>query len=336
MIREEAFEREFEAVTSIIDGHGRFLVTGHIDPDGDCIGSMLAMARFLGGRGKEVRCFVSGEIPESYTRLPGFELFVPAASLSRVRDEAIIALDSPTTARTGVIAGRDNERKIVNIDHHPTNTRYGDVNVVDEHAAAAAVLVYRYLAWEAPEAITPEIADALYLGVLMDTGGFRFQNADAEAFETAARLIERGAHPYELAREFLYMTSVVMLRLLSLVLASLEVHGGGKIAVLAVTGDMLRRSGASIKDTEGFVDYAASIDDVELSALFREVGPREVRISLRSRNDFNVADLAERFGGGGHRKAAGLTVHRPLAEAKAVVIDGLERLLGGDDDPSGS
>ncbi len=331
-MREETFKNEFAAITSIVDSRRRFLVTGHVDPDGDCIGSMLAIARFLEGRGREVHCFAAGEIPESYKRLPGFDLFVPAERISELKYEVIVALDSPTTDRTEVIGGRDNERKIVNIDHHPTNARYGTVNVVDEHAAAAAVLVYRYLACEAPGAITPEIADALYLGILMDTGGFKFQNTNAEALETAARLVERGAHPYELAREYIYMNSVVTLKLLSMVLSSLEVHGDGRIAVLVVTGEMLGRAGASLKDTEGFVDYAASIDDVELSALLREIGPREIRISLRSCNSFNVASLAEKFGGGGHRKAAGLTVHRPLEEAKAVIIGGLERLLEGQDD----
>ncbi|HUV35574.1 MAG TPA: bifunctional oligoribonuclease/PAP phosphatase NrnA [Patescibacteria group bacterium] len=328
---EEIFGNEFNTITSIVDANQWFLVTGHVDPDGDCIGSMLAVARFLAGRGKQVHCFVSGEIPEAYTRLPGFELFVPAEMLPALTFEVIVALDSPTTARAEVIAGQGGRRQIVNIDHHPTNTRYGTVNVVDEHTAAAAVLVYRYLAWEAPDAITPEIADALYLGILMDTGGFRFQNTNVEALETAARLVERGAHPYELAREHIYMNSIVTLKLLAMVLASLEVHGGGKIAVLSVTGEMLREAGASFKDTEGFVDYAASIDDVELSALLREIGPREIRVSLRSRNSFDVASLAEKFDGGGHRKAAGLTVRRSLEEAKAIIIGGLRQLLAGEE-----
>ncbi len=325
--REEKFADEFSAVTSFVDGNRRFLLTGHVDPDGDCIGSILAFAHFIVERGKEVHCYVPGEIPEAYTKLPKFDLFVPAGMLPELTFEVIIALDSPTTARTDVLSSHDARRRIVNIDHHPTNTRYGDVNIIDEHAAATAVLVYRYLAWTAPGEITREIADSLYLGILMDTGGFRFQNTNAEALETAGRLIERGARPYELAREFIYMKTLVTLKLLSEVLASLEVHGGGRIATMEVTMQMLRMTGASIKDTEGFVDYAASIDDVELSALFREINPREIRVSLRSRNDCNVASLAEKFGGGGHRKAAGLTVHAPLEKAKAVIISGLEELI---------
>jgi phosphoesterase RecJ-like protein len=325
--RKEKFADEFSTVTSIVNGNRRFLLTGHVDPDGDCIGSMLAFAHFLAGRGKDVHCYVPGEVPEAYTKLPKFDLFVPAGMLPELTFEVIIALDAPTTARTDVISSHDDHRYIVNIDHHPTNTRYGTVNIIDEHAAATAVLVYRYLAWTAPDEITREIADSLYLGILMDTGGFRFQNTNAEALETAGRLIERGARPYELAREFIYMKTLVTLKLLSLVLASLEVHGGGRIATMEVTRRMLRMTGASIRHTEGFVDYAASIDDVELSALFREINPREIRVSLRSRNNCNVASLAEKFGGGGHRKAAGLTVHAPLEEAKAVIINGLEELI---------
>jgi phosphoesterase RecJ-like protein len=248
----------------------------------------------------------------------------------------IIALAAPTAARTEVIAGAGGTHRIVNIDHHPTNARYGEINVVDESAAATAVLVHRYLAAEAPREITAPIADCLYLGILTDTGGFRFQNTNAEALRTAARLVELGTRPYELAREFIYMNTVVTLRLLAMVLGSLEIHGGGRIAVMSVTREMLDHAGASMKETEGFVDYAASIDDVELCALLREVGPREIRVSLRSRDSRDVAALAERYGGGGHRAAAGLSIRGTLEEAKSLIIGGLEELLGERGGPAAS
>lgn len=335
-MQDEKFKNEFAAITSIVEDNGTFLVTGHVDPDGDCIGSMLAVAHYLAAKGKRVHCYVPGEIPEVYRRLPGFELFVEADALPDLTFEVIVALDAPTPARTEVIDDPEDGRSIVNIDHHPTNTRYGTVNVVDEGAAAAAVLVYRYLSFSAPGGITPEIADALYLGVLMDTGGFRFQNTDAEALETAARLVDHGARPHELAHEFMYMKTYVALKLLAVVLDSLEMHTDDRIAALSVTEEMLRTTGASLEDTEGFVDYAASIDNVELSALFREIAPREVRVSLRSRDSHDVAALAAEFGGGGHRAAAGLTVRAPLSEAKAVIIGRLEELLErkGDSPPA--
>jgi phosphoesterase RecJ-like protein len=324
---DERFAKEFAAVAALIESHQRYLLLGHVDPDGDCIGSMLALAAFLRGRGKEVACFTPGDMAEIYIDLPLMKLFMREDELASFRPDMVFALDSPTTARTAEFVVRENGAPVVNIDHHPTNEHYGDINIVDEHASAAAILVYRFLADVAPDRITPEIADYLYLGVLMDTGGFRFQNTSAEALAMAARFVELGARPHELAHEFIYVKKLSTLKLLARALESLDVRGGGRIAVMHVSQEMLAGAGGAMSDTEGFVDYAASIDDVELAALFRELGAREIRVSLRSRNEYDVASLAEKFGGGGHRNAAGLTVHDDLAAAKSLVVGALEEML---------
>jgi phosphoesterase RecJ-like protein len=322
-----SFAREFREVASLVARSRRFLILGHVDPDGDCIGSMLALAHFLLGRGNEVACYAPGDIADIYRGLPLSRLFVSEERLASLRPEMVFALDSPTTARTSDLV-RTNDHPVVNIDHHPTNERYGGINIVDETASATAILVYRFLAAVDPASITPEVADYLYLGVLMDTGGFRFQNTNAEALGMAARFAELGARPHELAHEFIYVKKLSTLKLLSRALDSIEVHGGGRIAFMCISRDMIAEVGASMADTEGFVDYAASIDDVELGALFREVAPGEVRVSLRSRSDFNVADLAERYGGGGHRNAAGLTIQGDLAAAASIILRGFEEMLG--------
>jgi phosphoesterase RecJ-like protein len=324
---DERFAKEFVAIDALIETHRRFLLLGHIDPDGDCIGSMLALAAFLRGRGKEVACFTPGDMAEIYLELPLMKLFLSEGELSSFKPDMIFALDSPTTARTAELVTREDGAPIVNIDHHPTNESYGDINVIDERASAAAILVYRFLVCVAPGRITPEMAGYLYLGVLMDTGGFRFQNTNAEALAMAARFVELGASPYELAHEFMYVKKLSTMKLLARSLESLEVHGGGRIAAMHISQAMLAEAGGAMSDTEGFVDYAASIDDVELAALFRELGERDIRVSLRSRNNHNVASLAERFGGGGHRNAAGLTIHDRLATAKSLVVGALGEML---------
>ena len=331
-MRDERFAKEFAAIEALIETHRRFLILGHIDPDGDCIGSMLALSVFLQGRGKKVACFTPGDMAEIYRELPHMKLFMSEEGVSSFKPDMIFALDSPTTARTAELVTRDDGTPIVNIDHHPTNERYGDINIIDERASAAAILVYRFLANIAPARITPEMAGYLYLGVLMDTGGFRFQNTNAEALTMAARFVELGASPYELAHEFIYVKKLSTMKLLARSLESLEVHGAGRIAAMHISQAMLAEAGAAMSDTEGFVDYAASIDDVELSALFREIGEREIRVSLRSRNNHNVASLAERFGGGGHRNAAGLTIHDRLAAAKSLIVGALGEMLAAGDD----
>jgi phosphoesterase RecJ-like protein len=326
-MRDERFAKEFAEIAALVETSRRFLLFGHVDPDGDCIGSMLALAAFLRGKGKEVACFTPGDMAEIYLQLPLVKLFMRAEDLPSYKPDMIFALDSPTTARTADLVMHGSGVPVVNIDHHPTNERYGDVNVVDDRASAAAILVYRFLAAAAPERITPEMADYLYLGVLMDTGGFRFRNTNAEALATAARFVELGARAHELAHDFIYVKKLGTLKLLARALDDLEVHGDGRIAAMRISRGMLAAAGAAMSDTEGFVDYAASIDDVELAALFREVGESEIRVSLRSRNDYDVASLAEKFGGGGHRNAAGLTIHKDLPTAVTLIVSALGEML---------
>lgn len=321
------FRREYEEIASLVDCHQRFLILGHIDPDGDCIGSMLALARFLRKKGKQAVCFAPGETSKIYLDLPDAGMIVPRDEIERFDQEVVFALDSPTPARTADIVEPRNGQLVVNIDHHPTNERYGTINVVGEHTSASAVLVYRLLEAIDPALVDSVIADYLYLGILMDTGGFRFQNTDAESLSCAASLVEAGARPHNLAHDFLFVKSYDSLRLLGGALQSLELHCGGRLAVMEISSAMIEESGGSMSDTEGFVDYPASVDSIELCALFRELGEREIRVSLRSRSSHDVAELAERFGGGGHRKAAGLTIRKSLEEAKSIIISDLSDLL---------
>jgi bifunctional oligoribonuclease and PAP phosphatase NrnA len=335
-MRDERFAKEFAGIAALVETRRRFLLFGHVDPDGDCIGSMLALAAFLRGSGKEVACFAPGDMAEIYLALPLAKLFVREDDLHSFGPEMVFALDSPTTARTADLVKHGSGVPVVNIDHHPTNERYGDINVVDERASAAAILVYRFLAATAPGRITPEMADYLYLGVLMDTGGFRFRNTNAEALATAARFVELGARAHELAHDFIYVKKLGTLKLLARALDDLEVYAGGRIAAMRVSRAMLAAAGAAMSDTEGFVDYAASIDDVDLAALFREVGEREIRVSLRSRGGDDVASLAEKFGGGGHRNAAGLTIRGDLPSAVTLIVNALEGMLKAREGSKGS
>ncbi len=323
----DPFSDDFRRILRLIDGHSRFLVLGHIDPDGDCIGSMFALALFLRARGKEVICFAPGDIPGLFLTLSGAESLVSLEDISGFAYEVIFSVDVPTAERSEGLVEQGSASQIINIDHHPSNRRFGSINIVDEKAAATTVLVYRFLAEVAKNDITPDIASCLYLGILMDTGCYRFQNTNAEAMYTAGRLIELGARAYELTHDFVYMKKYTTLKLLAPVLETLEVHGDGRIAIMQITQEMLKSTGASLKDSEGFIDYGAAIDDVELIALLREVKPEKTRVSLRSRNNQNVAAFAEEFGGGGHRKAAGLTIDSDLEKTKNLILEGLRKML---------
>ncbi len=323
----DLYDDKFDAVQELAKGKKHALVLGHVDPDGDCIGSMLAVSKWLISLGMDVACFVPGEISDLYRGLPLSNLLVSEATLKTFSPELIIALDSPTTERTSRLVQKPNGVPTVNIDHHPTNEFYGDVNIVDEHASATAILVYKLLLRVAPDSLDSEIASYLYIGILMDTGGFRFKSTNSEALAVAASLVDLGAKPNELAHDFLFAKKLGTLKLLSLALASLEVRCNGKIATMEISQEMIERTSSNMNDTEGFVDYCTSIDGVELAALFREISQREIRVSLRSRNDFDVASLAEQYGGGGHRNAAGLTMRCNLFEAKNLICRSLEGML---------
>ncbi len=324
---EDGFREQFEAIADLIGRYERFLILGHIDPDGDCIGSMFAMARFREALGKQVRCSAPWETAAVYKSLGAASLLSRREELPDFDHEAVFTLDSPTPARTSDLIEPNDGQLVVNIDHHPTNEQYGKINVVEGATSATAVLVYRLLSFIDPERIDEEIAGYLYLGIMMDTGGFRFQNTDSEALTCAAELVERGARPHDLAQEFLFMKGYDSLKLLGRSLGSLELHCDGRLAVMVVTQSMLSGSGGSMNDTEGFVDYPASIESIELCALFREIGESEVRVSLRSRGEYDVSGLADRYGGGGHRNAAGLTIHDDLRTAKSRIIEDLAVLL---------
>ena len=329
---EEPFRNEFGEVASLVEDHQRFLILGHVDPDGDCIGSMLALARFLRGKGKRAVCYAPGDISKIYLGLPDAGMLVSRKEIERFDHDVVFTVDSPTPARTADVVEPENGHLVVNIDHHPTNERYGTVNIVEERTSAAAILVYRLLEAIDSGGIDSVIADYLYLGILMDTGGFRFQNTDAESLSCAASLVRAGARPHNLAHDFLFVKTYDSLKLLGSALQSLELHCGGRLAVMEVSSSMIEESGGSMNDTEGFVDYPASVDSIELCALFRELGEREIRVSLRSRSAHDVAEVAERYGGGGHRKAAGLTMRESLADAKSVIVADLSRLLEVRDD----
>jgi phosphoesterase RecJ-like protein len=292
----------------------RFLLTSHVNPDGDAVGSALGLARVLRGLGKGAVVWIRDETPSIYHPLPGSERIhrgeEPPAGFPEVFDAAIV-LECPSLDRTG-LEERLQGMTLINIDHHLGNQHYGAFNWVDSAAPAVGEMIYR-LAQGLKAALDPETATALYLTLVTDTGGFRFSNATPAAFEAAAALVREGAHPEQVSQWLYESQPLAVVRLLCEMLQTLSLHAEGRVATVTLTPEMFARAGAAAGDAEGLIDVPRSIAGVEAVALVRRRDDGTHKVSLRSRGEVDVEKIARHHGGGGHKNAAGFTVEGAAA-----------------------
>ena len=302
-------QRAPDDLLATIRSGNRFLVTSHVSPDGDAIGSSLGLARVVRTLGKGALVWLRDPLPAIYRPLPGAERIhtgaEPPAGFPE-RFEGVIVLECPGLDRTG-LEDRFGGLPLVNLDHHLGNQHYGAVNWVDPAAPAAGEMVFR-LARTLKVDLDADTATLLYLTLVSDTGCFRFANATATAFEAAAGLVRAGAEPSRVAQWLYESQPEGMVRLLGEMLSTLDVRAGGRVATAELTPEMFERAGAAEGDSEGLIDVPRSIAGVEAVALFRRRPDGAVKVSLRSRGEIDVERIARRHGGGGHKNAAGCTV----------------------------
>jgi bifunctional oligoribonuclease and PAP phosphatase NrnA len=298
----------------------RFLLTSHINPDGDAIGSALGLARLLRSMGKGAVVWNRDPIPTIYRPLPGSDRVhtgeEPPAGFPD-RFDAIVVLECPSPDRTG-LEEHLSARPVINIDHHLGNQLYGSVNWVDSAAPAVGEMIYR-LSQGLKLTLDPETASCLYLTLVTDTGGFRFSNATPAAFEAAAALVREGAHPEQVSQWLYESQPLGVVRLLGEMLRSLEIHEGGRVATGRLTRAMFETAGANPGDSEGLIDSIRSIAGVDAVALIREKEDGAHKVSLRSRGEVDVEKIARHYGGGGHRNAAGFSLEGDGEEIRRQV-----------------
>jgi len=298
----------------------RFLLTSHVNPDGDAIGSELGLARLLRRLGKGAVVWNFDQTPAIYRPLPGSDRVhcgaEPPAGFPEKFD-SIVVLECPSPDRTG-LEQHLTALPVINIDHHLGNQHYGAVNWVDSAAPAVGEMVFR-LAQALKVPLEPEIASCLYLTLVTDTGGFRFSNATPAAFEAAAALVREGAHPEQVAQWLYESQPAAVVRLLGEMLQTLELHHGGRIATVRLDPEMFARAGAGAGDSEGLIDHPRSIAGVDAVALIRRRDDGTHKVSLRSRGEVDVEKIARHHGGGGHRNAAGYALDGVAAASTAEV-----------------
>jgi phosphoesterase RecJ-like protein len=292
----------------------RFLVTSHARPDGDAIGSTLALAQVLRKMGKSAAVILGDPVPLLYHPLPGSETIVHSSQVNGDYD-AVIILECDSVQRTR-LRGLENQF-LINIDHHASSRPFANINWIDPSAVATAELIFR-LAQAAQVKITPEIATCLYTAVLTDTGAFCYAPTNACTFELAKFLVEHGADPGKIAQSVYFSSPMSKMCLLGAALSRLERDGA--ITWMSVTRHDMERFGALDEDCEGLVNYALSISGVEVAIFFREVAHERIRVSIRSKGAVNVAEIAQKFGGGGHECAGGFSTEGPVEEAAKRVL----------------
>ncbi|OGP56730.1 MAG: hypothetical protein A2V67_01425 [Deltaproteobacteria bacterium RBG_13_61_14] len=327
-------------------------VAAHQNPEGDALGSTLALALWLQSAGKDARAYNLDPVPSFLRFLPGADTMT-----RRVEDlgepALIVVVDCGDLQRTGpAFAQFAQGREIINLDHHDTNDNFGALNLVRPDASSTCEIVYELIvsaqctvhSAQNPllsgsslstghRPLSTDIATNLYTGILMDTGSFRFPNTTPNALRIASELVRAGADPARVAREVFDTQPQGKLKLLARVLSTLEFDAPGRVAEMVLTQAMFAETGTSAEDAEGFINHTASVEGVKVAVLFREQGPDKWKVSFRGRVQgdgspgINVARIAEELGGGGHRLAAGTTLLGSLERVRLQVQEKLAAAL---------
>jgi phosphoesterase RecJ-like protein len=316
--------KQYKAAMQALCGAQRIALAGHVNPDGDTLGCILALAHVLKGMDKDVTVLSVDGVPDIYLWLPGAE-WVQTGTERRDFEVAVVC-DAGTLERIGssLRPVMESAPCLIDIDHHVADGPFGQIRILDATAAATAELIWKLIrtmqrACGKPLA-TKAVAECLMTGLITDTGSFRFMNVTPQTFELAARLERLGALPAPIAELVFENRTYASVKLLGRALDSLQVSPDGQVAWAHVTAQDFADLDAIDAETEGIVNHVRAINGVQVGILFREVPGKKVRVSMRARDGADVNKVAHVFGGGGHKLAAGCSIEPPLADVERVVV----------------
>ena len=298
----------------------KLVIVSHVSPDGDTLGSSLALLHALRALGKEVIMNVDDDISTVYSFLPGIEEYRRFAPDESVEADLLVVIDASSADRAGNAMDVVKPGAVLNIDHHKTNTRFADYLYLDSDAAATAEIIYSLLL-EMGIAFTHDIATCIYEGIYTDTGSFKYSNTTSKTMETAAALLKYGVNPSVIS-DNMELKSRSQVEMLRKVLETLTFLKDGRIAYIEIAPELYDHN----VDTDAFISYPRYVEGVEIALLFKQVEDNLTRVSFRSK-EIDVAKIAVSFGGGGHKKAAGCSIFSPLPEAKKTVLKVVEALF---------
>lgn len=324
---DQTYNHQMRKVAEALHKGDFFLVAGHVDPDFDCIGSLLALDWALRKLGKTSVPVVAGPVSPRWDFLPHRHRLRSMETVQRDEWDSIVAVDGDL-GRTGIAADWiQTAHSVVNIDHHPTNAASPETTLLlVPEASATGELIYDLITY-LDLSVDPDVATLLYAAIVSDTGSFRYSNTTERSLRLAADLVKRGARPDDVAGHLYEHRSWGYMEFLRRALQTLERSEDGQAAWLTLSHDLLTETTAYPEETEGIIQYPKMIDGVELAIVFRETEPDVVRVSFRSRSRYDVSALAKEFGGGGHVRAAGCRLHLPLEQARETVLARVSEVL---------
>ena len=309
-----------EEIAALLLAQDKLVLCPHVSPDGDALGSTLALKMALEKAGKKVTVMVDDDVPKAFGFLPQIDCFVKPADGEVVEADLLVVLDASSLDRIGKVAQAVKAKAVANIDHHISNTQFADYLYLNTEAAATAEILCNLVE---KLGITPDkdLATCLYTGIYTDCGSFRYANTTPGTMRAAAKLLEYGARPNEIS-DALGTNTRANIEMLGKVLQTLAFYNDGKISTLEINNDLYDKD----VNTDNFISFARYIEGVDVAVLFKAVEPAVTRVSMRSQ-DTDVAAIALSFGGGGHVRAAGCTVELPLEQAKAKVLEAIGKAL---------
>ena len=318
---------ELQRIVEAVRAKQRFVIASHSRPDGDSIGSQMAAAYALRALGKQVTIVNADPAPPPLMQFPGVTdiRIANRVDVEPGDDAAVIVMECGDLARTGV---EGLERFfVINIDHHPGNTSFGQLNWFDETAAACGELVFD-LVGALEVRLSREIATHVYLAILTDTGSFHYSSISPRTFDICRQALEAGVDPVLVARSVYDSNNMGRLKLFGAVLSAMQIDPTGRIAIVYVDQEMARRAGGTYEDTEGLVNLPLTVKEIQAVVFFKQSEGDEYRVSVRSKGDIDVGSVAKEFGGGGHRNAAGCTVTGPIDALQKAFIEKIAGAIG--------
>ena len=319
------FSKEMEIAINRIMESKNIYIASHINPDGDNLGSSLALGLALKKIKDEVFLLKVDETPSDYLFLPGIDMIKDFQGDKEI--DLLITLDSSDIDRLGKNKELVNLAKsVINIDHHISNTNFGHINMIDSNASATGELIYKLIR-KMDIAIDGDIADCIYTAISSDTGSFMYDNTSSETHEIVAELMKYGVNKKDININLYQNRSLKRTNLFINALSNMEMYFEDKVAIVKVTNNMLEKTGTRMEDTEGIISFIREIGTVELAILLKEFGPNEIKVSMRSKRFLDVAKLCLEFGGGGHIRAAGCTINAPIDAAEELLLDSIKKEL---------